>query len=78
MTDQLAIFTAICQSKNPAIIHVSLLCEYAAALKDLLAIRTKQYRARCQGTIRDTKTEGELIQAANRVEEIEKAIGLST
>ncbi len=55
---------------------IALLCEYAAALKKLYDVRTRQYRARCQGTIRDTKLESELVEAANDVERIERFIGL--
>lgn len=57
---------------------IAALCEYAAALNTLLAIRTEQYRARCRGTVRDTKLEGELIAAASEVERIEKFIGAPT
>lgn len=56
---------------------IAVLCEYAAALNALLAIRTEQYRARCQGTVRDTKLEGELIAAANEVARIEQFIGVA-
>ena len=55
---------------------VAILCEYAAALKRLCDVRTKQYRARCDGTVRDTKREGEFIEAANEVERIETFIGI--
>lgn len=55
---------------------VASLCGYAAALKKLLDIRTRQYRARCAGIVRDPKLEGELIAALNEVERIEAFFGL--
>lgn len=57
---------------------IAMLCEYVAALNTLLAIRTRQYRERCQGVVRDTKLEGELMAAAIEVERIERFIGVPT
>jgi hypothetical protein len=40
----------------------------------LLTLRTLQYRGRCQGTVRDTKLEGEIVAALNGVDEAETAM----
>ncbi len=42
--------------------------EYARALEAVLSLRTRQYRAHCQGTIRDTKFDSEFAEASIRLE----------
>jgi hypothetical protein len=45
-----------------------------SCLWKMLTLRTVQYRARCQGTVRDTKLEGEIVAALNGVDEAETAM----
>ncbi len=51
--------------------------QYALALRALYEIRTRQYHARCQGTVRDTKLETEFIRAAVLVQTAEAALGIN-
>lgn len=81
-TDPLPLVNALLRWPDPPphddrwVHKVCILAEYAAALKDVLAIRTAQYRARYQGVTRDTRREDELREALGRVERIEGAMGL--
>lgn len=84
-TDPLTIMNAICRWPSDVGTppqeerwrqKIEVLCEYAAALKDLYALRTAQYRARCQGVLGDSKRTVELMRALDRVDQIERALGL--
>ena len=55
---------------------ISLLCEYAAALRDCYEIRTRQYRDRHTVPLGTVTHEGEMIRARLRLEEIEERLGL--
>ena len=50
--------------------------ELAAALAAIYETRTRQYRARCSGTVRDTKTEAEFVKASVRLEKAKRAVAL--
>lgn len=45
-----------------------------SALWKMLTLRTLQYRARCQGTVRDTKMDGDIVAALNAVDDAENTL----
>lgn len=51
--------------------------KYTTTLKKLYELRTKQYRNRCSGEVRDSKLDGELLQILSNLEELEKQPGLT-
>ncbi len=45
-----------------------------SALWQLLTLRTLQYAARCQGTVRNTKMDADIVAALNAVDAAEKVL----
>ena len=66
--------TRVCRQAVGQLAEMERLRQYVTALRTIYEVRTKQYRAALQGTVRDTKRESEFIAAANDLERAAKAL----